>query len=110
MFEDENGAVFIGTRGGLYKLNANGELETVYSGESLDIGFKIEVVAIIKDRRGAMWIGTSNGGLFRLPSDGQIEQFTTANGLSGNNIASLLEDRKLCKPNTNSIIHFSFSR
>lgn len=93
MFEDETGAIFIGTRGGLYRLKADGELETVYLGESLDIGFEINVAAIIKDRRGAVWIGTQNGGLFRLPTDGQVEQFTTANGLSGYNIASLLEDK-----------------
>ncbi len=92
LFEDENGAIFIGAREGLYKLSAGGELEAVYLGESLNSVPEIDVVAIIKDRRGAMWIGTVNGGLFRLLPDGQVEQFTTANGLPDNYIASLLED------------------
>ncbi len=92
LFEDETGAIFIGTRDGLYKLSAGGELEAIYLGKSLNVNPEIAVVAIIKDRRGAMWIGTDSG-LFRLPSDGRAEQFTTANGLSGNGVASLLEDK-----------------
>lgn len=92
LFEDESGAIFIGTRDGLYKLNAGGELEAIYLGESLNANPEIAVVAIIKDRRGAMWIGTDSG-LFRLPPDGDAEQFTSENGLSGNGVASLLEDK-----------------
>lgn len=93
LFEEESGAIFIGTRDGLYKLSAGGELEAVYLGKSLNAIKEIDVIAIIKDRRGAMWIGTMNAGLFRLLPDGEVEQFTTANGLSGIDVASLLEDK-----------------
>ncbi|MBA4182681.1 MAG: hypothetical protein H0X49_01535 [Acidobacteria bacterium] len=93
LFEDESGAIFIGTRDGLYKLNATGELEAINLGESLNAIKEIDVAAIIKDRRGAMWIGTQNGGLFRLLPNVQTEQFTTANGLSSISVASLLEDK-----------------
>ncbi|MGI8494385.1 MAG: ligand-binding sensor domain-containing protein, partial [Pyrinomonadaceae bacterium] len=93
LFEDESGSVFVGTRDGVYKLNAReDELEAVDLGKSSDSIGEIKVAAIIKDRRGAMWIGTLGSGLFRLLPDGQVEQFTIENGLPGNFVAFLSED------------------
>ena len=65
--------------------------------EAVDLGIplteKLEVTAIMKDRRRAMWIGTYLNGLIRLLPDGQAEQFMMPQGLPGNNIESLLEDQ-----------------
>jgi ligand-binding sensor domain-containing protein len=94
LFEDEAGAVWAGTSGGLYKLNVKEDkLEAVDLGKPLlgnDVNF---INTIIKDRRGAMWIGTEDNGLFRLLPSGEVEQFTMKNGLPDAHIAALLEDK-----------------
>ena len=94
LFEDETGAIWAGTGNGLYKLNAQeSKLEAVNLGKSSpgnDVNF---INAIIKDRRGAMWFGTEDNGLFRLLPNGEVEQFTTKNGLPDAHIAALLEDK-----------------
>lgn len=93
LFEDESGSIWAGTSDGLYKLNAQDELEAVDLGKPLPSLDALFISSIIKDRRGSMWIGTAGSGLFRYLPYGQIEQFTTANGLSGNNISTLFEDK-----------------
>jgi ligand-binding sensor domain-containing protein/two-component sensor histidine kinase len=96
LFEDESGAIWVGTGDGLYKLvEAGGEVrfETVSLGEVVTDEKLIIVTAIIKDRHGALWIGTEKSGLFRLSADGKTEQFTKADGLPHNDIASLFEDK-----------------
>ena len=93
LFEDERGQVWAGTSDGLYKLNAQAELEAVDLGKPLTGVDVLSIITIIKDRRGAMWIGTVSNGLFRLLPSGEVEQFTTENGLPDINISILLEDK-----------------
>lgn len=93
LFRDENGQVLVGTTDGLYRLNEKFEFEAVSLPNGQTTGKKISVTAILKDRRGLLWIGTNGNGLFRLGADGAGQQFTTADGLPGNSVASLLEDR-----------------
>ena len=81
----------MGTSGGLYKLNAQDELEAVSLDKSLPDS--ISISSIIKDRHSAMWIGTSGNGLFRLLPNGAVEHFTKENGLLDINISTLLEDK-----------------
>ncbi|CAN5460313.1 hypothetical protein BH10ACI1_BH10ACI1_26760 [soil metagenome] len=94
LFEDENRQIFAGTSNGLYRLTEkNGD----FALEAVDFGIPLtdvlEISSIIKDRRGALWIGTYLYGLIRLLPDGQAEQFAMTNGLPGNNIETLLEDK-----------------
>ncbi len=96
LYEDGDGQIWAGSSDGLYKLNETGgefQLEFVPLGESLVDWGGVYVRRIIKDRRGALWVGTHANGLFRLQADGKIERFTTANGLPNNSVTSLLEDR-----------------
>lgn len=93
LFEDETGTVWAGTTDGLYKLNAQDELEAVNLGKPVTGVDEIYINTIIQDRRGAMWIGTENHGLFRLLPDGEVEQFTQEDGLPDINISILLEDK-----------------
>ncbi len=93
LFEDENGAVFAGTEDGLYKLNERGELESINLGKPLPNLDTLPISSIIKDRRGAMWLGTENSGLIRLLPNGEVERFTTENGLPDVNISVLREDK-----------------
>jgi ligand-binding sensor domain-containing protein len=48
---------------------------------------------LLRDRDGALWIGTLNAGLVHL-HQGRIDIFTPADGLSGTPIQSLFEDRE----------------
>jgi ligand-binding sensor domain-containing protein len=93
LFEDQNGTVWTGTGDGLYKLNAEGNLEVVDLGKPLIGSSEIFITTIIKDRRGALWIGTENSGLFRLLPNGEVEQFTQADGLPDAYISKLLQDK-----------------
>ncbi len=96
LYEDRDGQIWAGSSDGLYKLNESDgefELEFVPLGESLTERIGVYVEKIIKDRRGALWVGTQESGLFRLRADGKIERFTTVNALPNNSVVSLLEDR-----------------
>ncbi len=87
LYEDGGGQTWAGSSDGLYKLNETGgefQLEFVPLGESLREQGGVYVERIVKDRRGALWVGTQMSGLFRLQPDGKIERFTTANGLPNN--------------------------
>jgi ligand-binding sensor domain-containing protein len=93
LFEDDEGQLWAGTSAGLYKLNADDELAAFELGSPL-VGIpEIQINAILKDRHGAMWLGTEDNGLFRILPDGVVEQFTTSDGLPDVSISSLLEDK-----------------
>ena len=51
------------------------------------------VTAMLRDRDGALWIGTGNQGLIHI-REGRVDRFTHADGLSGNIIQTLFEDRE----------------
>jgi len=94
LFEDAGGTIWAGTSDGLYKFSRTGELEAVDLGKPLLPTIDaLPVTAIIQDQRGALWIGTEKSGLFRLSPSGEIRRLTRDDGLSGDYIISLLEDR-----------------
>ncbi|HUA26815.1 MAG TPA: two-component regulator propeller domain-containing protein [Steroidobacteraceae bacterium] len=49
--------------------------------------------ALLRDHRGALWIGTIDQGLWRV-QDGAVTHFSQENGLSGNLVSALFEDRE----------------
>ena len=54
---------------------------------------EIESLTLLSDRAGALWIGTQHAGLLRRLA-GRTERFTRADGLSGDVVDCLLEDRE----------------
>ena len=93
LFEDDHEQVWAGTANGLYKMNEREELAELDLGVPL-VGIpEIEINAILKDRNGAMWIGTENNGLYRISAAGGVEQFTGSDGLPDIDVSSLLEDK-----------------
>jgi ligand-binding sensor domain-containing protein len=90
LFEDRARAVWVGTRGGLYRF-----VET--DGDFRLEKFPLEdlmVVAIMQDRRGTLWVGGESGAggiLIRIFSDGRFERYLTEGGLPKSQITSLLE-------------------
>jgi signal transduction histidine kinase/ligand-binding sensor domain-containing protein len=53
----------------------------------------IAVDSLLIDRRGALWIGTSDQGIYRIYKD-KLQHFQSADGLSGDHVLNLYEDRE----------------
>jgi ligand-binding sensor domain-containing protein/signal transduction histidine kinase len=56
-------------------------------------GPEINVSMMLKDRKGDLWIGTGNSGLYRVRA-GQADHFGSADGLSSDAVQGLYEDRE----------------
>ena len=95
LIEDETGTIWCGTFGGVYRLTraANGRQSSLYRPASRQEDFLPVVNTLAFDRQGALWIGTDSSGLYRCLSDGDVEHYTTQNGLTQNGISKLWLDR-----------------
>ena len=56
-------------------------------------GSQFSVSALLAGKSGALWIGTTDRGLYRL-LDGKLDHIDTENGLTGRRILSILQDRE----------------
>lgn len=56
-------------------------------------GRNISVTSITFDSHKAMWLGTQGEGIYRI-ADGKVEHYQASDGLSGNTIYSIFEDRE----------------
>jgi signal transduction histidine kinase/ligand-binding sensor domain-containing protein len=56
-------------------------------------GSAVMPTALLYDRHGVLWIGTVNRGVFHV-AHGRVQQFTRNDGLSGDYVADLFEDRE----------------
>lgn len=87
LLEDGDGHVWVGTLGGLYRLNVSADGAPILA--RVDLGVGAEVLALAQRAPGELWLGTSLG-LFLLRSDGRVERYTTRHGLRGTFITALL--------------------
>ncbi|HVE56233.1 MAG TPA: two-component regulator propeller domain-containing protein [Pyrinomonadaceae bacterium] len=83
--EDGAGRLLISNFGALY-VRDNNEFVPFEPGKIPAIGL---IFAIHADRENALWIG-GDGGLRRF-KDGVLKSFTTADGLAGNNVKTIIE-------------------
>jgi ligand-binding sensor domain-containing protein/two-component sensor histidine kinase len=90
--EDRDGSIWCGTGAGLFRLRPLSPSPARF--EPVDLGEPNGkyVVALLVDRQAALWIGTRHG-LYRRGPEGQVQQYTTYNGLPTDFVASVLEDR-----------------
>ncbi len=88
LFEETNGEIFCGTSDGLYKF-ANDGFERIALGETENW----IINSILRDRRGALWIASKNGGLISVSATGERRQFTRRDGLPNDNVTTLREDK-----------------
>ena len=88
LLEDVTGRVWVGTLGGLYRLEDKGR-EPVLVRVGPDM--PVEVLSLAPHPEGALWVGT-NVGLFLVYGDGRVERYTTREGLPGDFVTTLLSD------------------
>lgn len=63
-----------------------------FKNASLDAS-RLEVTDILVDRDGAVWIGTASDGIYHMYGD-RSDHYDSGDGLSGNAISTLFEDRE----------------
>jgi signal transduction histidine kinase/ligand-binding sensor domain-containing protein len=96
LWEDEAGVIWGGTDRGLYRLEDAGgrvRFELVDLGRLTGSRHEGVITAVVKDRRGSLWVASDGSGLYRLLPDGRAERYTTEHGLPADKISSLTEDR-----------------
>jgi signal transduction histidine kinase/ligand-binding sensor domain-containing protein len=87
LYEDREGAVWLGTSTGLYRIReAAITLYTEREGLSWNWTY-----SIFQDRAGAIWIGTWGGGLNKF-ENGRFTRYQRAEGLPSDNITCTYED------------------
>jgi signal transduction histidine kinase/ligand-binding sensor domain-containing protein len=88
--EADDGTLLIPLPGRLARL-VGGKLETQHPYP--DPARNVEGIIFLQDRDGGVWIGTGGAGVVHL-HQGRAEVFSQADGLSGDNVTSLFEDRE----------------
>ena len=56
-------------------------------------GARAHSPAVLVDRRGSLWVGTENDGVYRI-CGGVADHYGVSDGLSGNGVGDLFEDRE----------------
>lgn len=80
--------VWVGTSGGLYRLNGNALMATSLTGSDTDRGVR----CLLQGRDGKFWIGTEQGLVCWTATE--TNSFTTQHGLSDNRVLALHEDEE----------------
>ncbi len=86
LYEDSRGTIWAGTRAGLARFDGKGFVTLREPGAPAE-----GVTAILEDRVGNLWFGTTGQGLVRY-RDGRFSVLTKADGLVSNWIMALHED------------------
>ncbi len=104
ILEDAQGLIWVGTVSeGLFCFNSAGEILGHFSTKTKPALGKDNVLALLSDKTGKLWVGTFGGGLCSIdfPSFQNLESlkaniriFTQKEGLSDNNVVSILEDEE----------------
>jgi ligand-binding sensor domain-containing protein len=95
MAEDKSGRLWAGvsaTGRGRGLLQYTDSHWTSYITNTID-GRRLNIQRLMVDNRGSLWIGTANDGVYRLVQ-GRLDHFNSADGLTGNRVTELMEDRE----------------
>jgi signal transduction histidine kinase/ligand-binding sensor domain-containing protein len=86
--EDDSGKLLFGWRGGIYRL-VDGKTEAY----PLPGGLHVRAKSLLRDRDGGLWIESWNHGLVHV-HQGRADLFTQSDGLSGDDLTRIFEDRE----------------
>jgi len=90
MVDSDDGAVLIATTDAMMRL-ADGKVNAVYRFPAARRGFR--VLSLLRDRDGGLWVGPAGRGLVHI-HQGRTDVFSQSDGLSGDDIYGLFEDRE----------------
>ena len=85
--KDREGALWIGTNGGLARY-AEGKLERLPVTDPLA---SASVLAMVEDREGNLWVGTESNGL-QILRDQRFQTLTVRDGLASDNVSTVVQD------------------
>jgi diguanylate cyclase (GGDEF)-like protein len=86
-----DGYLWLGTREGLIRFD--GVRFRVFDSSTNPEITQDQVLSLLADRHGRLWVGTWGGGLLLL-DNGRFTRFSTADGLPSDLISTIFEDRK----------------
>jgi ligand-binding sensor domain-containing protein/two-component sensor histidine kinase len=94
LFEDSRHNIWIGTDAGLARYNESTDDFTVYKKDRRNHKSIIhdQSSAITEDGDGNLWIGSSNGLSKYIYKEDRFEQYTSSDGMIGNNVNALATD------------------
>ena len=88
-----NNKLWVGTASnGLNQFDIETHLSKRISSSSQSALSDNEVSCISSDKKGNLWVGTLNGGVNIISSNGKISRFNMSNGLSSNSVFTIHED------------------
>jgi signal transduction histidine kinase/ligand-binding sensor domain-containing protein len=87
--EDDDGALLVAMKGAIQRL-VEGHVGVL--AQLPEVTREFHVRRMLRDRDGGLWIGTTGRGLVHI-HQGRTEMFTRTEGLSGDDITSIFEDR-----------------
>ncbi len=90
MADSEDGTVLIAATGAVMRL-ADGRAKAVYQFPTARRGFR--VLKMLRDRDGGLWVAPAGRGIVHI-HQGRTDVFSESDGLSGNDIYDLFEDRE----------------
>jgi signal transduction histidine kinase/ligand-binding sensor domain-containing protein len=90
LFADADQSILIGCQGGLRRLEQGRFVP--FQSALLD-GDRLQGSKLLHDRRGGLWIGTKNDGLYHI-ANAIADHFGVADGLSDDNVSDLFEDHE----------------
>jgi ligand-binding sensor domain-containing protein/two-component sensor histidine kinase len=88
LIEGDNGALWLGMHSGI-KQFVEGRVQPY----PFPTGLHFYALRMLRDREGGLWIGTSEHGVVHVHR-GKTDVFTAADGLSGDHVKNLFEDRE----------------
>ncbi|MEA3178869.1 MAG: hypothetical protein QOI59_2392, partial [Gammaproteobacteria bacterium] len=89
--EDNNGALLVSWPGGVMRLSDAGEAVMRYPFPPSML--QVQPIRLLRDRDGGLWVGSLSKGLVHM-HEGRRDAFAQADGLSGDAIWTLFEDRE----------------
>jgi signal transduction histidine kinase/ligand-binding sensor domain-containing protein len=90
MADSEDGGALIAATGAVMRL-ADGKAEAVYRFPTARRGFRF--LRMLRDRDGGLWVGPAGRGIVHI-RQGRTDVFSELDGLSGDDIYDLFEDRE----------------